>query len=121
MEQHRLLATQHINVSTQWATALRQIILSTSPESDLDAQNAPAVLPETKPVQFVDITNRPIVLDSVPTLPLEPTKPAPVHPTSLPTSISEQITDNNSIPSASAAQSSGDSGSKSKFGRILHL
>lgn len=123
MEQHRLLATQHINVSTQWATALRQIILSISPESDAETRNAPAILPETDVVQFVDISNKPIVLDSVSALPLEPTPPLPVNLMPLPASDSEQIVENNPIQSTTAVQSN-DNETKSRFGRfgrILHL
>lgn len=124
MEQHRLLVTQHINVSTQWATALRQIILSISPESELESQNAPAILPETEIVQFVDISTKPIVLDSVSSLPIEPTIALPMNPLPLPVSNSEKTLENNSIHSASAPQSSTDNETKSKFGRIgriLHL
>lgn len=67
MEKHRLLVTQHINVSTQWATALRQLILSKSPESEENSQTVPAVLPDTAAVQFVDVSSKPIVMDNIPT------------------------------------------------------
>lgn len=114
MEQHRLLVTQHINVSTQWATALRQIILSISPESDLVTQNAPAVLSDTEVVQFVDVSSKPVVSDSIPSLPL-------INPT--PLSV-QQNNDNTSNPSENPVQSTNDNTTKSKFGRfgrILHI
>lgn len=116
MEQHRLLVTQHINVSTQWATALRQIILSVSPESELDAQNAPATLSDTEVVQFVDVSSKPVVLDSIPPLPQEPASPSP--------SPLQQTNENTSNPSEIPILANSENESKSKFGRIgriLHL
>lgn len=115
MEQNRLLATQHINVSTQWATALRQLILSISSESETESQDAPATLQHTDVVQFVDVSTKPIVVDSAPFNPQEPTVPNPVPaPTNSP----------DSVPSESTVQSSGENATKSKFGRfgrILHI
>lgn len=120
MEQHRLLVTQHINVSTQWATALRQLIISISPESD--DQNAPAVLPDTDVVQFVDVSSKPIVLDSIPGIsndtPLNP------GPATIPISNQQQSGENHSDSNANAAQSNGENEPKSRlgrFGRILHI
>lgn len=55
MEQQRLLATQHVNISTQWATALRQIILSISPHVDEPAQLLPESENQTLPVSVSTI------------------------------------------------------------------
>ncbi|XP_031628222.1 steroid receptor RNA activator 1-like [Contarinia nasturtii] len=112
MEQHRLLVTQHTNVSTQWAPALRQLILSISPETEADSQNAPAVLPDTDVVQFVDVSAKPTVMDHIPIIPQEPINLNP-----LPASSS----DVNLIPSENALQSNCENSPKPKFGRILHL
>lgn len=121
MEQHRLLVTQHINVSTQWATALRQIILSISPESQSE-QSAPAVLSETEVVQFVDMSSKPIVLDSIPTIPVDPM--INQGPATLPIS-NHQSVDTNSNSSANLNQSNSENNeAKSRFGRfgrILHI
>lgn len=116
MEQHRLLVTQHINVTTQWATALRQIILSTSSELQSDAENVPTVLSETEVVQFVDVSTKPTVLNSIPSIPQNIIDQGPA---TLPIS-----NDNDSIPSANIVQSNNETEPKSRFGRfgrILHI
>ncbi|XP_055326173.1 uncharacterized protein LOC129580006 [Sitodiplosis mosellana] len=122
MEQHRLLVTQHINVSTQWATALRQIIISISSESQSDDKNAPAVLPDTDVVQFVDVSSKPIVLDSIPPIPQDPLlNPGPA---TLPISNQQQSNDNHSDSSANVVQENSENEPKSRFGRfgrILHI
>lgn len=119
MEQHRLLATKHNNISIQWATALRQIILSISPESEQSTQDAPAVLTDTDVVQFVDVSTKPIVMDSIPTFPSNPIQPPP----ELITSNVEQSSETSTNPSEDAV-STNQKESKSKygrFGRILHI
>lgn len=123
MEEHRSLVTQHINVSTQWATALRQLILSLSPESDLAAQDAPAVLPDTEVVQFVDVSSKPIVMDSVPSF---PQAPIDLNTNPLPASNEPDVPQNNDEnlnASANTQEANNQSGPKSKgrFGRILHI
>ena len=122
MEQHRLLVTQHINVSTQWATALRQLIISISSESQSDDRNAPAVLPDTDVVQFVDVSSKPIVLDSIPGVSndslLNP------GPATIPISNQQQSGENHPDPNANDAQSTSENEPKSRlgrFGRILHI
>lgn len=123
MEEHRSLVTQHINVSTQWATALRQLILSLSPESDPAAQDAPAVLPDTEVVQFVDVSSKPIVMDSVPSF---PQAPIDLNTNPLPASNEPDVPQNNDEnlnASANTQEANNQSGPKSKgrFGRILHI
>lgn len=123
MEQHRLLVTQHINVTTQWATALRQIILFTSPESQSDAENKPAVLPETEIVQFLDVSSKPNVFDSIPSIPQNPI--VDQSPATLPIS-NQQSNDNDSNSSANIVQSNSETETEPKsrfgrFGRILHI
>lgn len=121
MEKHRLLVTQHINVSTQWATALRQIILSISSESESNAQNAPAVLPDTEVVHFVDVSSKPIVLDSNPFVAQE--SMINQGPATLPIS-NHPSDETNQNSSANVVQSNSENESKSRFGRfgrILHI
>lgn len=123
MEEHRSLVTQHINVSTQWATALRQLILSLSPESDPAAQDAPAVLPDTEVVQFVDVSSKPIVMDSVPSF---PQAPIDLNTNPLPASNEPDVPQNNDEnlnASANTQEANNQIGPKSKgrFGRILHI
>lgn len=129
MEQHRNLVTQHINVSTHWATALRQLILTICPEIESN-QNAPAELPETETVQFVDISTKPIVLDSsVPSFLQAPNQPLPAA-----TSESSELAGTPQMPSndpnnEGSSNSNTDtvetnqnaSKSKGRFGRILHI
>lgn len=122
LEQQRKLATQHINVSTQWATAMRQIILSISPESILNDPNAPAVIPETEFVNYGDWSSKPIVMESIPSIPIEP-------PNSIPLAVSnQQINDNDAMKSTNTEQSTNlatnEDVPKSRFGRIgriLHI
>lgn len=119
MEQHRLLATKHNSISIQWATALRQIILSISPESEQNAQDAPAVLTETDVVQFVDVSTKPIVMDSIPTFPSNPIQPPPEL---IPSNV-EQSSETSANKSENAVNTNQNE-SKSKFGRfgrILHI
>lgn len=125
MEQHRLLATKHNSISIQWATALRQIILSISPESEQNAQDAPAVLTDTDVVQFVDVSTKPIVMDSIPSFPSNPIQPPPElipTPELIPSNV-EQSNETSANPSENAV-STNQKESKSKFGRfgrILHI
>lgn len=121
MEEHRFLVTHHINVSTQWATALRQIILSLSPESEVNAENAPAVLLETETVQLVDVGSKPTIMDSAPILLPEPIKPNPpvLNESNIP-----ENNNNNSNSNANVDETSNQNTSTSKFGRfgrILHI
>lgn len=122
MEQHRNLVTQHNNVSTHWATAIRQLILTLSPETDSD-QNAAAQLPETEIVQFVDISSKPAVLDS--SIPSFLQGPTPIsEPCESPQMTSS---DNSNADCSNASTNSNEpnqNASKSKFGRIgriLHI
>lgn len=118
LEQQRKLATQHINVSTQWATAMRQIILSISPESILNVPNAPAEIPEIEFVNYEDWSSKPIVMECIPSLPIEPQN-------SIPLAVSnQQRNDNNSMTSTNVEQSTNEDVPKSRFGRIgriLHI
>lgn len=124
MEEHRSLVTQHINVSTQWATALRQLILSLSPESEQVDPNALAVLPETETVQFVDVSTKPHVMDSVLSFPQEPlnVNTNPIAVTQEP--IIPQNEKDNLSASVDSEEATNQNASKSKFsrfGRILHI
>lgn len=125
MEEHRCLVTQHIHLSTQWATALRQLILSLAPESQSNAQNLPAILTDTETVQFVDVSSRPVVLDSVPPFLQEPANINSMNP--IPANdepnVQESVNDNQNS-SADCDVATNERASKSKFGRfgrILHL
>lgn len=128
MEQHRNLVTQHINVSTHWATALRQLILTLYPDTESTAQNEPAQLPETEIVQFVDISTKPVVLDSsVPSFLQGPNQPLPISvSTDAPQLLSEDNVDADSVNLNANTDTAepNPNASKSKFGRfgrILHI
>lgn len=118
-EEHRFLVTHHINASTQWATALRQIIHSVSGiESSCSNEADPDVLTSNEAVQFMDISTKPVVLDASPFPPQVPIIPesAPILPINNPT--------DDVVSNAENQQSNESSSSKSKtsrFGRILHL
>lgn len=130
MEQHRILVTQHINVSTHWATALRQLILTLCPDMESMAdQNTPAQLTETDVVQFVDISTKPVVLDSnVPAFLQQSNQPLPMlsgDPTEQPANDSNAADSANSNSSANTDSGEPNANTtKSKFGRfgrILHI
>lgn len=127
MEQHRYLVTHHIHVSTHWATALRQLILTLCPDIESTTQDTPALLPETETVQFVDISTKPVVLDSnVPAFLQGPNQPIPAPISDTPNTSSN---DNEDASSANTTENiepveSNQNTSKSKFGRfgrILHI
>lgn len=122
MEQHRLLATQHTTMSSQWATALRQIILSISPESENDAETSPPEIPDTEVVQFVDVSSNPIVMDNIPTFPTEPQQQTPPE---LNQSDTQQTNETSSSSSENANPvNTNQNEPKSRFGRfgrILHI
>lgn len=130
MEQHRNLVTHHINVSTHWATALRQLILTLCPDIESTTQNTAAQPPETETVQFVDISTKTVVLDSnVPTFLQGPNQPLPA---AISETTSTSQTSSNDIDDANSASTnlnsepveSNQNTSKSKFGRfgrILHI
>lgn len=130
MEQHRTLVTQHINVSTHWATALRQLILTLCPDVESTAENTPAQLPETETVQFVDISTKPVVLDSsVPSFLQGTREPLPVANSDTLDAPQTSSNDNNdaNLTNANANTDTvepNQNTSKSKFGRfgrILHI
>lgn len=122
MEYHRTLVTQHSNVSTQWATALRQLILSLSPESEQADQNALDVLPETEVVQFVDVSSKPHVMDRVLSFPQEPLN---VNANPIAVAPEPSIPQNENLnETANSDETTDQNASKSKFsrfGRILHI
>lgn len=130
MEQHRNLVTQHSNVSTHWATALRQLILTLCPDTESTVQNEPAQLPETEIVQFVDISTKPVVLDSsVPSFLQGPNHRLPVAISDSSDTPQTSLNDNNDADSANSNANTdtvepNQNTSKSKFGRfgrILHI
>lgn len=130
MEQHRYLVTHHNNISTHWATALRQLILTLCPDIASTTQNTPAQLPETETVQFVDISTKPVVLDSnVPSFLQSPNQPipAPISDTANPLQTSSNDNDDANSANTNATPEpveSNQNTSKSKygrFGRILHI
>lgn len=129
MEQHRNLVTHHINVSTHWATALRQLILTLCPDVESTTQDMPAQLPGTETVQFVDISTKPVVMDSNAPPFLQPIQPLPT-PISDATITSQTSSNENNDANPTNANvntntaESNESTSKSKFGRfgrILHI
>lgn len=130
MEQHRNLVTHHINVSTHWATALRQLILTLCPDIESTTQNTPAQLPETETVQFVDISTKPVVFDSnVPSFLQGPNQPLPAAISDTTSTSQTSSNDNDDTKSANTNANtepveSNQNTSKSKFGRfgrILHI
>lgn len=130
MEQHRNLVTQHINVSTHWATALRQLILTLCPDIEPATQNTPAQLTDTETVQFVDISTKPVVLDnSVPSFLQGPTQPLPVaiddttDSSQMPSNVATDTNSANANANTNTDEPNQNT-SKSKFerfGRILHI
>lgn len=121
-EVHRFLVTHHINASTQWAAALRQIIHSIAGiESSSSIEADPiVVLPsnELNNVQFLDVSTKPIVPDSSPFPPHVPIIPesAPVLPITHPTDETASNVENQKPNESTSSKSKG-----SRFGRILHL
>lgn len=121
MEEHRFLVTHHMNVSTQWATALRQVILSLSSDTELNAENAPAVLSDTEIVQLVDVSSKPIIMDSAPTLLPELIKPDPLPVPNESNVLSNNNNSTNSSANADEASNQNTSSRSGRFGRILHI
>lgn len=129
MEHHRNLVTKHINVSTHWATALRQLILTLCPDIESTAQNTPAQLPETETVQFVDISAKPVILDSsVPSFLQGSNQPLPMAATSdttdAPPPASNDANNDTNLANTTDTAEPNQNTSKSKFGRfgrILHI
>lgn len=119
-KQHRLIATHHINISTQWATALRQIINSISfgEPTELNDDHEPTLLPndEINAVQFMNISSKPIVLDPIPSyLPQTLNNPISLPVEQLTTA---EINQNNETHANELNSSKSKSG---RFGPILHL
>lgn len=126
MEQHRSLVTQHINVSTQWAPALRQLILSISPEIELTAQCTPAEQAETEAVQLMDVSNKPIGMDSLPIFPLDSTigitNPlTDIQQSNLPQNEIETINTNVNVNTDESTNQNAPKSKFGRFGRILHI
>lgn len=128
MVQHRNLVTQHINVSTHWATALRQLILTLCPETESNAQNSPAQLPATEIVQFVDVSTKPVVLDNNPSFLQGPmNQPLPLatgESTETQQMSSKDINEDGNPNAESSTIEPNQNAAKSKFGRfgrILHI
>lgn len=128
MVQHRNLVTQHINVSTHWATALRQLILTLCPGTESNAQNSPAQLPTTEIVQFVDVSTKPVVLDNNPSFLQGPmNQPLPLatdESTETQQMPSKDINEDGNPNAESSTIEPNQNAAKSKFGRfgrILHI
>lgn len=120
-EEYRFLVTHHINASTQWATALRQIIHSISGIESLSSKNGdPVGLPsnEVNTVQFMDVSTKPVGVDSSPLPPQVPNIPvsAPVLPINHPT---DDVASN--VENEQSNEPSSSKSKTSRFGRVLHL
>lgn len=111
-----------MNVSTQWATALRQIIYSNDDSSQQEAQDCPATLPdnELNIVQLLNVSSTPHIIDSNTLLP----QPSAFIAQPLDSSdqsnanviYSEQSSENQEKPAEPESKPR-----SSRFGRILHL
>lgn len=125
-EQHRLLVTHHMNVSTQWATALRQIIHSILADASGSLNNnEPVVLPdnEMNVVQFMDVSAKPVVLDAMASPFFQPSVnslPAPIKSASFVTeSTHSDVQTHDTQPIEDNSMKSKSKGGR--FGPILHL
>lgn len=122
MEQHRLLATQHTTMSSQWATALRQIILSISPESENDAETSAPEIIATEAVQFVDVSSNQIVMDNIPTFPTELQQQTPPESNQSNTQQTNEIISSSSENANPVNTNQNEPKSRfGRFGRILHI
>lgn len=116
MDQHRILGTTYVSLSMHWATALRQLILMTSPNASEDAtipDGGDAAAPANA-VQFLDVSSNVAVINA-PVLSIQS-----VHVINQPVAsavnqpVVEQRADDN-------CDSKGTSSKFGRFGRILHL
>lgn len=116
---------QHINLCTQWGTALRQVILSIElADADQDKQSGPAVLPdnEINVVQFLNVASTPSIIDDPALLPINSNSSTIVSQPIL----EPQCADASSVQDKNAAPIEEDTQNPTKskfgrFGRILHL
>lgn len=109
-------------MSTQWATALRQIIFSLAPDdaSECDKSDMPAVLPdnELNVVHLLNVTSTPTVIDANPSFNL---LSQPNVITNQPAAMDQPNFVQDEQQSEKPVEPNQPPKLKSRFGPILHL